>query len=89
VECQPDGQQALHAHPTQEQVYVIVRGHGQMLVGDEQREVRAGTLVYVPPATSHAIRNTAAELLVYISAAAPPFPAAVSGQTWELPDTPL
>jgi len=88
VQCQPASQQALHAHPTQEQVYVIVRGHGQMLVRDQRREVEAGTLIYVPPATPHAIRNNGAELLVYASATAPPFQAAVSGQTWEIPGTP-
>ena len=88
VECQPDSQQALHAHPSQEQVYVIVRGYGQMLVGDKQHQVGVGTLIYVPPATPHAIRNIGAELLVYVSATAPPFPAAVSGQTWEIPGTP-
>jgi mannose-6-phosphate isomerase-like protein (cupin superfamily) len=83
VECQPASQQARHTHPTQEQVYVIVRGHGQMLVGDEASEVSAGTLVFVPPATQHAIRNTGSELLVYVSATAPPFDAVVSGQTWQ------
>jgi len=38
VECQPGSQQALHAHPAHEQVYVIVEGRGQMLVGAEACE---------------------------------------------------
>jgi mannose-6-phosphate isomerase-like protein (cupin superfamily) len=87
VECAPNSQQAMHTHETQEQVYVIVGGRGQMLVGDEAREVGAGALVFVPPATPHAIRNTAAEPLVYVSATAPPFQAAVTGRTWEIPGT--
>jgi mannose-6-phosphate isomerase-like protein (cupin superfamily) len=29
VECQPDSQQAIHSHPSQEQVYVIVRGRAR------------------------------------------------------------
>src|SRR5262249_23517639 len=33
VECQPGSQQALHAHPAQEQVYVMVQGRSQMLAG--------------------------------------------------------
>jgi mannose-6-phosphate isomerase-like protein (cupin superfamily) len=89
VECQPNSQQAMHAHSTQEQVYVIVAGGGQMLVGDERGEVGAGTLVFVPPATPHAIRNTGAEPLVYVSATVPPLQAAVSGGTWEIPGTPV
>jgi mannose-6-phosphate isomerase-like protein (cupin superfamily) len=85
VECQPGSQQALHAHPAQEQVYVIVRGRGEMLVGAEAREVGRGTLVFVPPATPHAIRNIGDQLLVYVSATSPPFEAAITGQTWEIP----
>lgn len=83
VECQPGSQQALHRHLTQEQVYVIVRGHGQMLTGDEERAVGEGTMVFMPPGTPHAIRNTGSELLVYVSATSPPFTAKISGQTWE------
>jgi mannose-6-phosphate isomerase-like protein (cupin superfamily) len=89
VECQPNSQQSMHAHPAQEQVYVVVHGRGRMLVGDEEREVAAGTLVFVPPATPHAIRNTGEEPLTYVSATAPPFEAAVSGGTWEIPQTAL
>ena len=51
VECQPGSQQALHAHPAQQQVYVMVQGRGQMLAGGEACEVGRGTLVFVPPAT--------------------------------------
>jgi mannose-6-phosphate isomerase-like protein (cupin superfamily) len=83
VECQPGSQQPLHAHPAQEQVYVIVRGQGQMLVAGEVHEVSEGTLVFVPPATPHAIRNDGQDLLVYVSATAPPFGAEISGPTWE------
>ena len=54
VEGQPGSQQALHAHPGQEQVFVIVRGRGLMLVDGEELEVRAGSLVFIPPQASHA-----------------------------------
>jgi mannose-6-phosphate isomerase-like protein (cupin superfamily) len=89
VECRPGSQQAMHAHPTQEQVYVVVQGRGEMLVGEEARAVGAGTMVFVPPATPHAIRNPGAELLVYVSATAPPFEAAVTGATWDVPGSGL
>lgn len=54
-----------------------------MLLGDEERSVSEGTLVFVPPGTEHAIRNTRSGLLVYVSATAPPFAASIAGQTWE------
>ena len=85
VECQSGSQQALHAHPAHEQVYVIVEGRGKMQVGTEACEVGRGTLVFVPPATPHAIRAIDGHRLVYVSATSPPFEAAITGQTWEIP----
>jgi mannose-6-phosphate isomerase-like protein (cupin superfamily) len=73
VDCAPSSEQRLHAHPAQEQVYIIVRGVGLMKVAGEEQEVGAGTLVYVPPGSEHAIRNTGTETLTYVSATAPPF----------------
>src|SRR5687768_14482366 len=73
VEGTPGSMQAVHGHPDNEQVYVIVRGRGVMQVSDEMEEVRAGTLVFVPPGAAHAIKNTGEEPLVFISATSPPF----------------
>jgi mannose-6-phosphate isomerase-like protein (cupin superfamily) len=73
VEAEPGSQQPVHAHPGREQVYVIVAGRGQMIVGDEEQEVQAGTMVFVPPGTGHAIRNPGPGTLVYVSATSPPF----------------
>src|SRR5947208_5673267 len=72
VEAAPNSQQPLHQHPESEQAYVIVRGRGQMIVGDEVFAVDAGTLVFIPPGTTHAIRNDGPETLVYVSATSPP-----------------
>ena len=73
VDCPPGTQQPLHRHPELEQVYVIVRGRGTMLVGTDLEVVTSGTLVFIPPDTEHAIRNIGSELLSYVSATAPPF----------------
>ena len=73
VEGAPGSQQGVHAHPASEQVYVIVRGRGMMTVGEEEKEVSAGTLVLVPPGAAHAILNTGDEPLVFVSATVPPF----------------
>ena len=72
VEGEPKSEQPVDAHAGHEQVYVIVRRCGLMRVGDEQQEVVAGTLVFVPPDTPHAIRNTGEEPLAYVSATSPP-----------------
>jgi mannose-6-phosphate isomerase-like protein (cupin superfamily) len=73
VDCPPGSQQPIHAHDAQEQVYVITRGAGTMLVGDEEQPVEAGMLVFVPPGSGHAIRNDGSDPLTFVSATAPPF----------------
>jgi mannose-6-phosphate isomerase-like protein (cupin superfamily) len=84
VECGPNSQQELHLHPSAEQVYVIVRGRGDMIVGDERGSVGPGTMILIPPGTDHAIRNQSDETLVYVSATSPPFEPADVGR-WRLP----
>jgi mannose-6-phosphate isomerase-like protein (cupin superfamily) len=88
VEGEPGSEQAVHAHPANEQVYVVVRGRGVMTVGDEQQEVGAGTMIFVPPRTGHAIRNTGEEPLVYVSATAPPFELPPEGSGFEYEPAP-
>ena len=73
VEGAPGSMQAVHGHPDNEQIYVIVRGRGVMQVADEMQEVSEGTLVFIPPGAAHAIKTTSEEPLVFISATSPPF----------------
>jgi mannose-6-phosphate isomerase-like protein (cupin superfamily) len=73
VDCPPGSQQPIHAHDGQEQAYVITRGQGTMIVGNEEQRVEAGMLVFVPPGSGHAIRNDGSEPLTFVSATAPPF----------------
>jgi mannose-6-phosphate isomerase-like protein (cupin superfamily) len=73
VEAAPGSRQPLHAHANSEQVYIIVGGRGRMIVGSDEQEVHAGTLVFIPAGAEHAIYNPGPEVLVYASAAAPPF----------------
>jgi mannose-6-phosphate isomerase-like protein (cupin superfamily) len=72
VRGEPGSQQDVHAHRDSEQIYVIIRGRGTMIVGDEEREVEAGCAVLIGPNTRHAIRNTGGEPLEYVAATAPP-----------------
>jgi mannose-6-phosphate isomerase-like protein (cupin superfamily) len=83
VRGEPGSQQGLHAHDHSEQVYVVVRGRGLMIVDDEALEIEAGSAALIRAGAKHAIRNTGIEPLEYISATAPPFPAEISGDTWQ------
>ena len=44
-----------HSHPTHE-FYYVTSGRGIMTVGDEQREIAQGDLVYIPPDAVHTLR---------------------------------
>jgi mannose-6-phosphate isomerase-like protein (cupin superfamily) len=46
-----------HSHPTHE-FYYILSGRGIMKIGEEEREVGQGDLVYTPPDTTHSIWTT-------------------------------
>jgi mannose-6-phosphate isomerase-like protein (cupin superfamily) len=46
-----------HRHDHHDLVAVIVRGHGQMLLGREERPVGEGSVLYIPRGTRHAFRN--------------------------------
>jgi len=75
VECGSNSERSLHAHPDSEQVYVIVRGREEIIVGDERETVGEGTMILIPPDTDHAIRDPGDEMLLYVSATSPPFEA--------------
>ena len=76
VEGGPGSEQEEHSHSQQEQAYVIVRGRGVMTVAREELEVAEGTLVFIPPRTTHKIRAVGDDPLIYVSATSPPFESA-------------
>jgi mannose-6-phosphate isomerase-like protein (cupin superfamily) len=64
--------QTLHSDEQAEQVYVVVRGSGEMSVAGDTGGISEGDLVLVPPATDHAISNTGDADLACISVQSPP-----------------
>ncbi len=52
---------------------MIIAGTGRMRVADEERDVSAGDLVFVPPRALHGIVNSGAGTLTYVSCATPTF----------------
>ena len=44
-----------HHHPTHE-FYYVTAGRGLMTIGDEEREIRQGDLVHIPPNEVHSLR---------------------------------
>ncbi len=72
VDMEPRSVQREHSHPESEQMYYIVSGHGEMVVGDETRKVDKDTTIFIPPKTKHYLRNISGSNLRYLSATTPP-----------------
>lgn len=66
----PGGGVPRHHHPNEE-VYLILKGSGEMTVGEETAVVVEGTAVYLPPEVPHELRNTSREDLVVLWVYAP------------------
>jgi mannose-6-phosphate isomerase-like protein (cupin superfamily) len=72
VDVEPDSTQQSHHHKP-EQVYIIVRGRGQMQVEEEGRDVSEGDLIHIPSMAIHSIRNTSTGILSYVAVSTPAF----------------
>lgn len=66
VVLDPAGGQVPWHNQAQEEVYFIVEGVGEMCLGDECREVRAGQCVLIPPGVFHQLTNTGEVPLVML-----------------------
>jgi mannose-6-phosphate isomerase-like protein (cupin superfamily) len=69
----PGSETAAHFHRTTEELYFFTAGSGRMRLGDEEREVRAGDCVVIPPGAEHKLWNPGAEPLVLLCCCAPPY----------------
>ena len=56
---------------TEDEVYYVVAGRGSIRVGDEDREVKSGTIVFVPAGVEHRFHSIAEELAVLVFFAPP------------------
>ena len=60
VTLEPNGGQVPWHNQEQEEIYYIIEGDGEMCLGAEKAEVRAGQAVYIPPGVFHQLTNTGA-----------------------------
>jgi uncharacterized cupin superfamily protein len=63
----------FHAHGAQWEVYIVIRGSGELRAGDTVVAVTAGDSFVCPPGEPHQLKNTGtADLLYYVIADNPP-----------------
>lgn len=60
-----DGYTPKHSHPWPHTNYVI-SGQGTLLITDEEKEIKTGSIAYVDSNTLHQFKNTGDEDLVFI-----------------------
>lgn len=65
-----------HTHPDSEEVLHFLSGEGVQTIGDEERDVAAGDMVYIPAGVEHSTRNTSWEPMRFLAMYGPPGPEA-------------
>jgi mannose-6-phosphate isomerase-like protein (cupin superfamily) len=65
--------EAPHRHDRHDLFVVILRGHGTMRIGDQERPVGLDSILYVPRGTTQAFRNTSGEPAIAYAVYTPAF----------------
>ena len=71
VTLEPRGGQVPWHNQEQEEVYLVVRGAGEMCLGEERSDLSTGQAVYIPPKIFHQLTNTGDEPLIMMYCYAP------------------
>ena len=66
-------QEVPHRHDHHDLLVVMLRGHGRMRIGADEREVGEGSILYVPRGSVHAFRNESPEPAVAFAVYLPAF----------------
>jgi mannose-6-phosphate isomerase-like protein (cupin superfamily) len=69
----PGGATAEHYHRESEELYFFTSGTGRLRVDEDQRDVRAGDCVVIPPGSVHKLVNTGGEPLRLLCCCAPAY----------------
>jgi oxalate decarboxylase/phosphoglucose isomerase-like protein (cupin superfamily) len=69
---EPGESMKSHYHTEPEEIYYVLKGNGEVTVGDSKIEVKPGTAIYIPPGVAHWPKNTGNETLVIAFFHAPP-----------------
>jgi mannose-6-phosphate isomerase-like protein (cupin superfamily) len=70
----PPGKQTVaHLHRLSEEIYLFTGGSGRMRLGDEERVVRAGDCVVIPPGVAHKLWADEQQPLVLLCCCAPAY----------------
>jgi mannose-6-phosphate isomerase-like protein (cupin superfamily) len=84
VTMEPGAVSDRHAHQRSEQIWIVERGEGLLLLENERTEVlRAGDIVRTPASEIHGVANSGNEPLVYLAVTTPPQDSSYAYKTTE------
>jgi mannose-6-phosphate isomerase-like protein (cupin superfamily) len=69
----PGASTTRHYHPKTEEIYYILTGGGQMMIGNDMRQVGPGDAIAIPPGEVHQIVNNGDVPLVFLCCCAPAY----------------
>ena len=61
------GQPDLQRPHTEDEVYYVISGRARVTVGDDVRDVRAGSIVFVATAVPHRFHDITEDLLLFVA----------------------
>ncbi len=62
----PGEEMEMHYHPTEE-IYLVFKGEGTVIVGPRERKVTAGDVVFIPPNQMHTMSNRSDRPLLWMA----------------------
>jgi mannose-6-phosphate isomerase-like protein (cupin superfamily) len=62
----PDKQTTGHKHAGQEEVYLFIEGHGEMLLDEKRFPVKKGDIVLIQDGVFHRVYNTSQSELYFV-----------------------
>ena len=69
---EPGQSQSIHVHAESDKFYLVLSGKARMVVGDQEREVGSGTLVWAPADLPHGVREALERTVMLVAMAPPP-----------------
>lgn len=62
-----------HIHSKTEEIYYVLKGRGRIRIDGEEREIRPGDGIAIPPGTRHKVWNTGSSDLVFLCCCVPAY----------------
>jgi quercetin dioxygenase-like cupin family protein len=69
---EPGQSQKVHAHAGADKFYLVLTGKARITVGNETREVEAGTVVWTPAGLPHGVAEVSERTIMMVAIAPPP-----------------